>query len=112
MDHTRKTMNLTDEQVLDHIINEHPAALAAKFREGMRKYSTPLIEKDCLGECMPEAQDLIVYITGAQLQKARAYELVVALKHRLWSMEDDKLWTELEGLLEPKRLAVKKPEPK
>jgi len=104
-------MNLTDEQVLDHIINTHPPALAAKFRDGMRKYPTPLIEKDCLGECVPEAQDLVVYLAAAQLQKARAYALVCALKHYLWSMEHDGMWTELEGLLEPKKLAVKKPEP-
>lgn len=103
-------MNLTDEQVLDHIINEHPAALAAKFRDGMRKYSTPLIEKDALAEAIPEVQDLVVYLSAATLQKKRAFELFAQLKWKLWSQEDDEMWTELEGLLEPKRLAVKKPD--
>lgn len=107
-------MNLSDEQILDYIINEHPAALAAKFREGMRKYSTPLIEKDCLAEAIPEVQDLVVYLSAATLQKRRAAELARILHgYHLLKGElppgIDSKWLELLDLLEPKRLAVKKP---
>jgi len=107
-------MNLTDEQVLDHIINTHPPALAAKFRDGMRKYPTPLIEKDCLAEAIPEVQDLIVYLTAATLQKERAAELVEILYHHYTDGVplEHVCWEELKNLLAPKKLAVKKTEPK
>ena len=101
-------MNLTDEQVLKHITDTFPAELEAKFRAGMAKYSTPLIEKDCLAEAIPEVKDLVVYLTAAKLQKTRAFVVFCLLKRKLWSMEDDELWIELEDLLRPKPLAVAK----
>jgi len=98
---------MTDEDILKELIESVPAQLEAKFRAGMAKYKEPLIEKDCLAEAVPEALDLIVYLTAAEIQKRQAHYLVKRIQGR--SMQDDRLLRELETLLEPKPLATKKP---
>lgn len=100
-------LKLTDEQVLAHITTNVTPGIEKKFRDGMAKYSSPLIEKDCLAEAMPEVFDLVVYLAAAKLQRDRVRELVEQL-YTHGSRED--WWQELRALLEPRPLAVKKTE--
>jgi len=104
-------MNLTDEEVLNHIKSSVLPDIEKKFRDGMAKYSAPLIEKDCLAEAIPEGFDLVIYLAAAQLQKARAYALVLEARARtqdLYPSACNKIWDELLSLLGYKPLAVPK----
>ncbi len=102
-------MNLTDEAVLQYIIKKFPRELEDKFRAGMAKYNSPLLEKDCLAEAIPEVKDLVVYLAGAQLQKERVWELIEA-NEDLFHVDGEAygVFNELKKLLEPKPLAKKK----
>ena len=104
-------MNLTDEQVLSHIKENILPSIEKKFRDGMAKYTSPLIDKDCLAEAMPEAYDLVVYLAAAELQRKAAYTLAMRLQ------QESKLGyvhltantiNELLDLISPRPLAQKK----
>jgi hypothetical protein len=104
-------MKITDEQILEQAVSEFNDKFPAKFREGMRKYSSPLTEKDCIAEAKQEVYDLWAYLAAEQLRRKRAFELSISLKAKDTFGSYSKEWDELISLLEPKQLAQKKASP-
>lgn len=100
----------TDIQILDIAITRFNKEFPEKFTLGMRRYSSPIWEKDCLAEAIPEVYDLISYLTVEREKKNRVYQLVVQLRDHYLNnynnIGNDK-WNELEQLLSPKPLATK-----
>jgi hypothetical protein len=104
-------MKITDEQILERAVSEFNEKFPAKFREGMRKYSSPLAEKDCIAEAKQEIYDLWAYLTAEEMRREQAHKIAIDLwERRDHKMTDDK-WEALFNLLEPKKLAQKKTPP-
>lgn len=104
-----------DELVLRHILADGvDAALERKFRDGMTKYKSSILDKDCLGELEPELLDAIVYLRTAQIQrrqvveKLRTARSIFALSYNP-NEHGLSLIDEAIAMLSPKPLAVKEP---
>jgi hypothetical protein len=90
---------MTDNQVLQQLELNFPLIID-KFTEGMRKYPTPIFQKDCLKESFQEAYDLLSYLTALKAQRARCAELVENLSHQ-YKIINSENYTELMNLLRP-----------
>jgi len=58
---------IADEEILEHVLRSFTHKFELKFRAGMAKYRTPLIEKDVALEAVQEVLDLMAYISANQL---------------------------------------------
>ncbi len=100
----------SDEEVLAELLATFPPALESKFREGMKKYASPLTAKNCLDEAFPEVMDLVVYLTAERMKRARLIEL---LDDAYSLVQDEMLYSakakiqEASDLIRPRPLAVK-----
>lgn len=100
----------SDEEVLAELLATFPPALESKFREGMKKYASPLTAKNCLDEAFPEVMDLVVYLTAERMKRQMLCNLLQSV---LEDMELDYLDSAKEdlktaiSLIEPRPLAVK-----
>lgn len=100
----------SDEEVLAELLQTFPPALESKFREGMKKYASPLTAKNCLDEAFPEVMDLVVYLTAERMKRDELYHLLLHAKNAL----RDEMLLIAEGhvdhaldLIRPRPLAVK-----
>jgi len=101
----------TDEEVL--LLAKHNIArLEPKFREGMRKYSTPIFQKSGLKEMLPEIIDLVSYHAVAQLQWSKVYRCLDDLCEAKPELNKHPLVVKMFEILGDKPLAVKKKEKK
>jgi len=98
---------ITDEEVLRYAQYKIATEHEAKFREGMRKYDSPIMLKDGVGEAFPEAWDLINYLSVGELQKSRALRLLDDMATEYGLSEDPRVQM-IFDLLGKKKLAVKK----
>ncbi len=104
---------LSDDLILVEAIGKFNEEYPAKFLAGQKKYATPLLDKDCLAEALPEVYDLVSYLVAEGMKKRRALELAKEIYSRLGGAEflmqkDFEILMELIDLLSPKPLAVKK----
>ncbi len=100
----------SDEEVLSELLASFPPALETKFREGMKKYASPLTAKNCLDEAFPEVMDLVVYLTAERMKRNELYDWLLltraALKDEMIITADGYLERALD-LIRPRPLAVK-----
>jgi hypothetical protein len=100
----------SDEEVLAELLATFPPALESKFREGMKKYASPLTAKNCLDEAFPEVMDLVVYLTAERMKRDKLIEL---LDDAYSFVQDEMLYSakvkiqEASDLIRPRPLAVK-----
>ena len=97
----------TDEEVLQLALY-NIAKLEPKFRDGMKKYSTPIFQKSGLKEMLPEILDLISYHAVAQLQWSRVHRLLDDLCIENPGLDKNRLVRKMFEILGDKPLAVKK----
>lgn len=102
----------TDQEILDAAERDFFTRFRPKFEEGMRKYASPITEKDCIAEAKVEVLDLWAYLHAEAARRAEAYQIACMLhdwycEHRQ-SIEHSE-WLRLLNLLGPKPLAKKKP---
>ena len=100
----------SDEEVLAELLSSFPSALESKFREGMKKYASPLTAKNCLDEAFPEVMDLVVYLTAERMKRDKLYDVLSCVKELLESGFEEAALESLEeaiGLIAPRPLAVK-----
>ena len=97
----------TDEEVLQLALY-NIAKLEPKFRDGMKKYSTPIFQKSGLKEMLPEILDLISYHAVAQLQWSRVHRLLDDLCIENPELNKNRLVLKMFEILGDKPLAVKK----
>ncbi len=100
----------SDEEVLAELLSTFPPALESKFREGMKKYASPLTAKNCLDEAFPEVMDLVVYLTAERMKRQKLLDLL----NDAYSLLLDEMphsagacIKEAIGLIAPRPLAVK-----
>ncbi len=100
----------SDEEVLAELLATFPPALESKFREGMKKYASPLTAKNCLDEAFPEVMDLVVYLTAEKMKRDKLLGLLTGA----YSLLLDEMYLsagarikEAISLIEPRPLAVK-----
>ena len=97
----------TDEEVLA-LAMLNIGRLEPKFRDGMKKYSTPIFQKSGLKEMLPEILDLISYHAVAQLQWSKVHRLLDDLCVERPGLAEDRLVQKMFAILGDKPLAVKK----
>lgn len=98
---------ITDEEVLAYAKYKYESEYEKKFRAGMEKYHSPIIEKDCVTEAFSEVWDLISYLATIKLQHSRALRLLDDFCEDFNVIPDPRL-EEIRNLLSNKQPAVKK----
>lgn len=107
----------TDQQILDAAERSFTARFRPKFEDGMRKYVTPITEKDCIAEAEVEVLDLWAYLHAERARRDEAFEIACLLhdwycEHKQYEdrpSSEHARWQQLLSLLSTKPLAKKKP---
>ncbi len=99
----------SDEEVLAELLSSFPPALESKFREGMKKYASPLTAKNCLDEAFPEVMDLVVYLTAERMKRNLLYANLLAVEFMIGQDTESAiaLLVSAIDLVKPRPLAVK-----
>lgn len=106
MENINKQHTMTDKEICDSAEEAFTLRFRRKFEAGMKKYGTPITDKDCLAEAEVEVLDLWAYLHAEKARRNKALKFAKFLRGHHEVNKTDPDWDVLIELLSPKPLAV------